>query len=562
MKMTIRKKLFSVFLILAIILGIVSSLSYSHIQKINSSYSALIDRNMDNLANVKDIQLYASRESSCLRGIIMNEENSIDFLQRNIDQINETVNIVKAANQNEDINELLQTILSLNEKLKEQAGAFLTSKGNDNSQNIQLVNQEVISIAIQIEEAASQIGEILAKEMQEDITANSEIVASVKKMNLVYGIISFVLAILIGIFMTRIITRPILLLVGEAEKIAGGDLSQDDIIVRNRDEIGELSHAFNQMKQNLKMLIHQVHSNSAQLAATSDELAASVEENNRATEQITFAMQEITTGAEKQVSNVIQSVEGTEEISKGMDKAADSIESVANLIMVANEKATIGNDVVNRTVGQMNRVQQSAIESAGVVQALSEKSKEIGKIIELITQVADQTNLLALNAAIEAARAGEQGKGFSVVADEVRKLAEQSSNAAGQIRNLIEKIQDESEKAVQSMNTSTQVVKEGLQLVSQTGDSFQDIVHSINQVAIESEDVATIVKQVQTNSQKIMEEMKNTRQLVEHSTANIQNVAASAEEQNATMEGVYSSAEVLSEMAQDLYRVVNSFKIE
>ena len=562
MKMTIRKKLFSVFLILAIILGIVSSLSYSHIQKINSSYSALIDRNMDNLANVKDIQLYASREISSLRGIIMNEENSIEFLQTNIDQINETVNIVKAANQNEDINELLQTILSLNEKLKEQAGAFLTSKGNDNSQNIQLVNQEVISIAIQIEEAASQIGEILAKEMQEDITANSEIVASVKKMNLVYGIISFVLAILIGIFMTRIITRPILLLVGEAEKIAGGDLSQDDIIVRNRDEIGELSHAFNQMKQNLKMLIHQVHSNSAQLAATSDELAASVEENNRATEQITFAMQEITTGAEKQVSNVIQSVEGTEEISKGMDKAADSIESVANLIMVANEKATIGNDVVNRTVGQMNRVQQSAIESAGVVQALSEKSKEIGKIIELITQVADQTNLLALNAAIEAARAGEQGKGFSVVADEVRKLAEQSSNAAGQIRNLIEKIQDESEKAVQSMNTSTQVVKEGLQLVSQTGDSFQDIVHSINQVAIESEDVATIVKQVQTNSQKIMEEMKNTRQLVEHSTANIQNVAASAEEQNATMEGVYSSAEVLSEMAQDLYRVVNSFKIE
>lgn len=517
---------------------------------------------MDNLANVKDIQLYASREISSLRGILINEEGSIEFLQINIDQINEKVEIMKAANQNEDINELLQTILSLNGKLKEQAEAFLTSKGNDNSQNIQLVNQEVISIAIQIEEAASQIGEILAKEMQEDITANSEIVASVKKMNLVYGIISFVLAILIGIFMTRIITRPILLLVEGAKKIAGGDLSQDDIIVRNRDEIGELSHVFNQMKQNLKILIHQVHSNSAQLAATSDELAASVEENNRATEQITFAMQEITTGAEKQVSNVIQSVEGTEEISKGMDKAADSIESVANLIMVANEKATIGNDVVNRTIGQMNRVQQSAIESAGVVQALSEKSKEIGKIIELITQVADQTNLLALNAAIEAARAGEQGKGFSVVAGEVRKLAEQSSNAAGQIRNLIEEIQDESEKAVQSMNISTQVVKEGLQLVSQTGNSFQDIVRSINQVAIESEEVATIVKQVQTNSQKITEEMKNTRQLVENSTANIQNVAASAEEQNATMEGVYSSAEVLSEMAQDLYRVINSFKIE
>lgn len=560
MKMTIRKKLLSGFLILAILLGMVCALSYYQIHKINNSYTALVDQQTSNLTNVKDIQLFASREIASLKGIIAGDEYSIEFLQINMEQIAEKVKKLDTPSQSQETKELLLTIISLNEQIQEQSEIVISS-ANQNEQTIQAVNEEIIPIAIQIEDAANQIVEVQSEEMQKRIVTNDEMVSSVRTMYLVISLISFVLSIFIGVFITRIITRPLLFLSEGAGKIATGDLTQRDIIVKNRDEIGELASTFNQMKKNLQKIINQVRSNAEQVASTSDELSASVEETNKATEQITVAMQEVAIGAEKQFSTIIHSVESLEGISSGMNTATKSIQSVTNLTASAQEKANSGKDVVCRTMEQMNQVQHSTIESAMVVHTFIEKSKEIGQIIELITQIANQTNLLALNAAIEAARAGEQGKGFAVVAGEVRKLAEQSSNAASQIGNLIQEIQIESEKAVQSINNSSNVVKEGLKMVSKTGDSFQDIFHSINNVVIELQEVASIVKQVHFHSQEVAEGMVDTRYIVEQSTANIQSVAVSAEEQNATMEEVSSSAGMLSKMAQDLNNIISKFTV-
>lgn len=551
MKITIQQKLMSGFLLLAILIGMVCALSYYQIHKINNSYSVLVEQQSTNLTSIKDIQLYASRSIASLRGMQSNGTDNMEFFQTSLDQITEQVNNIESDIHNQEAKELLTTITSLKEQIMEQVQA---------EQATELVEEEIIPLAIQIEEAANRIVEIQTKEMQTETTSNTEMVSSVKNMMLVWSLISLLLAILIGMFMSRMITRPISLLVEGAKKIASGDLTQEDIGVNNSDEISELANSFNIMKQNLQQLIDEVRLNAQQVSVTSEELSASADATNLATQYITIGMQEVAAGAEKQVSTVIQSVESAEEITKGMNKATESIQSVANLTIVANEKATLGNDVVNKTIDQMKLVQDSAMESAEVVHTLSNKSKEIGHIIELITKVASQTDLLALNAAIEAARAGEQGKGFAVVADEVRKLAVQSADAAGQIRQLIEEIQEESEKAVRSMNNGTEVVKEGLKLVSQTGDSFQNILGAIQQVAAESHEVAAIVNQIHSDTQIVAEGMKEARDIVEQSSVSIQNVAASTEEQNATMEEVSSSAEGLSEMAQNLYKVINKFK--
>ena len=551
MKITIQQKIMSGFLLLAILIGMVCALSYYQISKINNSYSVLVEQQSTNLTSIKDIQLYASRSIASLRGMQSNGTDNMEFFQTSLDQITEQVNNIESDIHNQEAKELLTTITSLKEQIMEQVQA---------EQATELVEEEIIPLAIQIEEAANRIVEIQTKEMQTETTSNTEMVSSVKNMMLVWSLISLLLAILIGMFMSRMVTRPISVLVEGAKKIASGALTQEDIGVNNSDEISELANSFNIMKQNLQQLIDEVRLNAQQVSVTSEELSASADATNLATQHITLGMQEVAVGAEKQVSTVIQSVESAEEITKGMNKATESIQSVANLTIVANEKATLGNDVVNKTIDQMKLVQDSAMESAEVVHTLSNKSKEIGHIIELITKVASQTDLLALNAAIEAARAGEQGKGFAVVADEVRKLAVQSADAAGQIRQLIEEIQEESEKAVRSMNNGTDVVKEGLKLVSQTGESFQNIVGAIQQVAAESHEVAAIVNQIHSNTQIVTEGMKEARDIVEQSSVSIQNVAASTEEQNATMEEVSSSAEGLSEMAQNLYKVINKFK--
>lgn len=558
---SVAKKLFSGFFIITVLIGLISSISYYNLKRIDNSYSDLVERRAAILFTAKDIQTEVLQEMNALRGILLNEEESADSLSQSANKLDENISTLQGLVESKENKELLNELDEINETLKARSEEAIALTETDPEAARSLADGELSDLARNMWEAASTLQERQAALMQEDSRANTDLVDNVVRTISFLSILSFILSILIGTFMTRMITKPVKSLVRGAESIAAGDLTQEDIKVRYKDEIGSLAVSFNQMKANLQEVIQQVSINAEQVAATSEELSASAEETSKATEQISIAVQEVALGSEKQVTNTADSAQAVEEISAGMNQAAASIQSVADLTMLANEKAMTGNATVTQTVEQMNLVQHSTAQSSEVVNALGGKSKEIGKIVEFITEIASQTNLLALNAAIEAARAGEQGRGFAVVADEVRKLAEQSANAAGDIRELITEIQAEAERAVQSIHAGTKVVEEGISLVARTGKAFQDITASIQQITDESQQVSTIVEQVNASSQTTAKTIKGVSEISEQAAGNIQNVAASAEEQNAAMEEVSASAEALSRMAQDLGETIRKFKV-
>ncbi len=366
---------------------------------------------------------------------------------------------------------------------------------------------------------------------------------------------------IIILFVQLIIIRPLNKVVEKIQQASEGDLSVS-INYSSQDEIGKLSSAFNDMIINFRSLIEKTYHTVDEVTNYTENLTAIAEENSKATEQISLSIQEVASGTENQTQSSIELVDLAKEISKGMEESALSIQLVTQLSSSANAKADSGNEIVSETVKQMNNIQEAVNQTSEIIQSLELKSTEIGKIVEIITQISEQTNLLALNASIEAARAGEQGKGFAVVANEVRKLAEQSGSAGISIKELINQTQLESAKAVQSMNQGRTTVEMGIQMVNKTGDSFGDILKNIKEVSLQTQEVSAIIEQVNQGSLDMVRKIESVADIAEHASSSVQTVAASVEEQNASMEEISSSVMVLRNRAHELRNELKVFSLE
>ncbi|MDY0409834.1 methyl-accepting chemotaxis protein [Virgibacillus soli] len=175
--------------------------------------------------------------------------------------------------------------------------------------------------------------------------------------------------------------------------------------------------------------------------------------------------------------------------------------------MDTSTEANSGNHSIQQVIQQMEKIDKVVDNSASIVKQLGDHSKEIGKIIDVITTIADQTNLLALNAAIESARAGEHGRGFAVVADEVRNLAEQSKSSAEQIAAFIEKIQADTSFAVDAMDMGTKEVKLGMEVVQEAEKGFKKILRLIEHVTAQTQETSAASEEMSASLEQVNSSM-------------------------------------------------------
>jgi methyl-accepting chemotaxis protein len=195
----------------------------------------------------------------------------------------------------------------------------------------------------------------------------------------------------------------------------------------------------------------------------------------------------------------------------------------------------------------MEAIANSVERVGGIIQALGQRSDQIGEIVEVIDEIADQTNLLALNAAIEAARAGEQGRGFAVVADEVRRLAERTGKATKEIANMIRAIQAEANGAVASMEAGQGEVKAGVELANQAGQALTEIVGVVERVTGQVQQIAAAAEQQSASSEEI--------------SSNVEAVATIGRQGLVAVQGTAQAAGELSQLAVQLQQVVSRFKL-
>jgi methyl-accepting chemotaxis protein len=335
---------------------------------------------------------------------------------------------------------------------------------------------------------------------------------------LIVVVLGAIVAMLAGIFLSKRIVSPIIKLKDGVLAIAGGNLA-GRIDVRSSDEIGDLTDSVSQTRDNLREIVTRLVDTGRQLYDSAGGLSDQARQTSEGASEAAATMAEIAATVEH-VSN--------------------SLQEVATASDAATREARDGALGVDKLRGQMETVTSSSREASVVIDSLSGTLNHINQIVDLINNIAGQTNLLALNAAIEAARAGEQGRGFAVVAEEVRKLAEQSSDAAKKITQMIEEVQSESTKAVAVMAEGNSRIKESEEVTREVGQKFTAILDTVGGLAREIQGVASSAQQV---------------------SAGVQDVSATTEEQTAAMEEVAAATEHFVKMAAELNEIAKKFKL-
>ncbi|OYD56083.1 methyl-accepting chemotaxis protein, partial [Fictibacillus aquaticus] len=271
--------------------------------------------------------------------------------------------------------------------------------------------------------------------------------------------------------------------------------------------------------------------------------------------------EKVAEGAEHQVQGVNQAATIITEMSSSLSQVASSTEAVNGSVNDSLEKAKNGSTSIQTAERQMSAINENVKELSRVVEGLGGRSKQIGKIVEVISGIAGQTNLLALNASIEAARAGEHGKGFAVVASEVGNLAEQSAQATKQITQLITLIQEDTGNVVRTMQSVAGEVAEGMDIMNSAGSAFSQIHESVAGVTSQILQVSAAIQQMSAGAQHIVSSIDEISIVAGDSSSAAQTVLAATEQQLASMQEVASSSNSLSDMAGELQQLTINFKL-
>ena len=329
-----------------------------------------------------------------------------------------------------------------------------------------------------------------------------------------------VIVIVLALFLTRSITRPVNSLTARLREIADGDgdLTQrvDD---SRRDEIGALAVVFNRFVGNIATLVRQIGESAATSSAAAQELSVIAAEMTR---QSSDAAQQasMAAAAAEQVSSSVQTVAAA---SEQMGASIHEIARSASDASSAGQTAVASTDDANTTIGR-----------------LGESSAAIGGVVALINTIAQQTNLLALNATIEAARAGEAGKGFAVVAGEVKELAQETAKATEEITSRISQIQSDVDTAVAAISTTTTVI-------GQVNDHQSSIAGAVEEQSATTTAMAASVSEAAVGASTIAE--------------NVLSIAGTSQTMVGTIDQVRSSADELARSAQHLDELVGRFKV-
>ncbi|MCL6601439.1 MAG: methyl-accepting chemotaxis protein [Paenibacillus sp.] len=373
-------------------------------------------------------------------------------------------------------------------------------------------------------------------------------------------LLSMIIGLSAAMFMTRRITKPLTQLASYSNKLAEGDFTQQ-LTIKGKDEVGQLSESFQAMTQHLKGMIGHVLNTSETVVSDSNDLKERVDILNDMADRSSVSVEEIGQGSRAIADSALDNSRAMEEINVGVQHIASAAGEVTEQINEASAEAEGGNEIAQSAVIQMRQVELASEQSVAQFQVMNERSLKIGEVVQGITEITKQIQMLSLNASIEAARAGEHGRGFAVVAGEVRKLSEQSRHATEQIRDFLLGLQEDMDRSAIEMNHLNSEVASGVGKVREAGNAFNHLLTLIHSISNSVQSVSAATQEISAGTEEVSASVEETAQITAKSEASAGTLSENYARQQAELEGHALTVDHLHEQAVKLQEAVLKFKI-
>lgn len=317
-----------------------------------------------------------------------------------------------------------------------------------------------------------------------------------------------------------------------ARQVAEGDLRvrlpQD-----SKDELGELSVAFNHMTDKIQQLLQAVRGTVGEVALQANRVNDSAMSSSQA--------------SQNQLQETSQISDSMHQMVMAVQEIASSSQAATDAANQADYEARTGKTMVDETLVTIHRLADQIENSAATITKVDQDSQAISQVVVEIRAIAEQTNLLALNAAIEAARAGEQGRGFAVVADEVRTLSQRTQKSTEDIEKMIERLQEGVQEAVQSMKDSHKVTNDSVVQSQKVADALNHIVEAVSTIVDMSHQIAQTAEEQSAVARTI--------------DANVSQISTLGQKTAGDAEDTLGASKELAALTDSLRQLVNAFKV-
>lgn len=374
------------------------------------------------------------------------------------------------------------------------------------------------------------------------------------------ALVDAAIAVLIGVWMVRMIARPLGKLKDLMQEGAKGNLKVRTPFT-SKDEIGQLSAAFNLMMEQITKLVEQTNRSAQEVLDTASELSNASKKTAISASEIAVATEEIAGGASSLATEAERGNELTDNISRQMQSVVAANEEMGQSARHVEQSSETGTQHLNQLITKTQKTEEMIGALVNKVDSLKESTSSVLKVLDVLQNITKQTNILSLNATIEAARAGAAGRGFMVVAGEVRQLAEQSRQSIDMVGEITDKIMHEMNETVAALSNVNPLFREQMDAVKDTNVIFASVQEQMGAFVEKLGMVTDSIGDLSKSQGTLSEAMSNVSAVAEESSATSEEVASLSSEQQNISNQLVNLSDKLENVSTELKNTLSRFTV-